>query len=189
MASTRVTVFGGSGFVGRQIVRRLAAARYAVRVAVRHPERAAALRPLVQNGRVELVTADVWAEATVAPVVAGADAVINTVGHYVETSPASFDAIHGRGAQNVARQARRAGAARLIHISGLGADPKSDSPYVRARGVGETLVSEAFEGATILRPGVIFGPEDSFFNTLAGLARRAPLLPLFGRGLTRLQPG
>ena len=188
MASKRATVFGGSGFLGRQIVKHLAAAAYEVRVAVRHPERAAFLEELGQSGQIERVQADVWKESTVAPAVAGANAVINTVGHYVETGRASFDAIHGQGAQNVARLARQAGAERLIHISGLGSDPRSQSPYVRARGIGEALVSEAFEGATILRPSVIFGPEDSFFNTLAGLARRAPLLPLFGRGQTRLQP-
>ncbi len=191
MASERVTVFGGSGFLGRRIVKHLAAAGHQVRVAVRHPERAALPEGLGHDGQVELTRADVWDEATVAPAVAGAEAVINTVGHYVEKGRATFDAIHGQGALNVARQARQArqaGAARLIHISGLGADPGSDSPYVRARGIGEELVRQAFEDATILRPSVIFGPEDSFFNTLAALARRAPVLPLFGRGRTRLQP-
>lgn len=188
MAIKRVTVFGGSGFLGRQIVKQLAAAGHDVRVAVRHPEQAALAEDPGLVVQIELVKADVWEEATVAPAVAGSNAVINTVGHYVETGGASFDAIHGQGAQNVARQARQAGAGRLIHISGLGADPESDSPYVRARAVGESLVVEAFEGATILRPSVIFGPEDSFFNTLAGLARRSPVLPLFGGGQTLLQP-
>ena len=96
--------------------------------------------------------------------------------------------VHGKGALHVARQARQAAVERLIHISGLGADPTSDSPYVRARGIGEVLVKEAFDGATILRPSVIFGPDDSFFNTLAGIARRTPVLPLFGMGRTNLQP-
>jgi uncharacterized protein YbjT (DUF2867 family) len=98
------------------------------------------------------------------------------------------EGIHGRGAQNVARQAGNAGVERLIHVSGADADPAADSPYVRARGIGEDLVKGAFEGATILRPNVIFGPGDSFFNTLAGMARRTPVLPLFGRGRTNLQP-
>ena len=101
---------------------------------------------------------------------------------------ATFDRIHGRGALHVARQAKLAGVERLIHISGLGADPGSDSPYVRARGIGESLVKEAFEGVTILRPSVIFGPDDAFLNRLAGMARQTPVLPLFGTGGTRLQP-
>ena len=188
MASRRVTVFGGSGFLGREIVKRLAAEGRPVRIAVRHPERAGFLERLGQAGQIECIQADVWDEPTVARAVEQSTAVINTVGHYVEKSKATFDQIHGQGALHVARQASNAGVERLIHISGLGADPASDSPYVRARGIGETLVKEAFENVTILRPSVIFGPEDSFFNTLAGLARRSPILPLFGTGNTRLQP-
>jgi len=188
MASKLVTIFGGSGFLGRQIVKYLAAEGTKVRVAVRHPERASLLKELTRDSQIELVRADVWDESTVARAVKKSMSVINTVGHYVEKSKATFDAVHGQGALHVARQARQAGAERLIHISGLGADPMSDSPYVRARGIGEELVKGAFEGVTILRPSVIFGPEDSFFNTLAGLARRSPVLPLFGVGRTNLQP-
>ena len=129
-----------------------------------------------------------WDEASVAPVVDGSDAVINTVGHYVERGKATFEAIHGQGAMHVARASAMAGVGRLVHISGLGADPTSDSTYVRARGIGEDLVREAFPGATILRPSVIFGPEDAFFNRLAALARVMPVLPLFGSGETKLQP-
>ncbi len=180
-----MTVFGGSGFLGRRIVKHLTAADFDIRVAVRHPERAAELK---QEGRIELVRADVWDESSVAPAVQESAAVINCVGHYVEKGGASFDAVHGQGAENVARQARQAGAERLIHISGLGADPASPSRYVRARGTGEALVREAFDGVTILRPSVIFGPEDSFFNTFAKIARQAPFIPLFGAGRTRLQP-
>ena len=183
-----VTVFGGSGFLGRRIVESLVADGNDVRVAVRHPERASFLREPGQDGRIELVQADVWDETTVARAVEGSASVVNTVGHYVEKRGASFQAIHGRGAEHVARQAKRAGAGRLVHISGLGADPASDSPYVRARGIGENLVRDAFEGAKILRPSVIFGPDDAFLNTLAGIARRSPVLPLFGAGGTRLQP-
>ena len=178
-------MFGGTGFLGCRIVEWLAGAGIDVRVGVRHPERAT-FHP--GPGEVELLRADVSDEASVARAVKDSAWVVNTVGHYVEKRDATFDAIHARGALNVARQAKRAGAERLIHISGLGADPASDSPYVRARGTGETLVGEAFEGATVLRPSAIFGPDDYFLNGIAGMARRSPVLPLFGRGLTRLQP-
>ncbi len=188
MVSGRVTVFGGSGFLGRQIVKSLAAAGANVRVAVRDPERASFLEGFGRRGQIELMQADVWKEPTVSRAVERSDWVVNTVGHYVEKSGATFDAVHGQGAFHVARQAKRAGAERLIHISGLGADPTSDSPYVRARGVGEVLVRDAFDGATILRPCVIFGPGDSFLNKLADLARQSPILPLFGTGRTKLQP-
>ncbi len=188
MASKRVTVFGGSGFLGRHIVKYLAAEGTNVRVGVRRPERASFLERFGWEGQIELVQADVWDESTVARAVDQSDSVINTVGHYVEKGTATFDVVHGQGALHVARQARRAGAERLIHISGLGADPTSDSPYVRARGIGEVLVKNAFDGVTILRPCVIFGPDDSFFNTLAGMARQTPIVPLFGMGRTNLQP-
>ena len=188
MASDRVTVFGGSGFLGRQIVKYLAAQGTNVRVAVRHPERASFLERFGRDGQIELVHADVWDETTVARAVKQSASVINTVGHYLEKGGATFNAVHGQGALHVARQAGQAGAKRLIHISGLGADPTSDSPYVQARGIGEVLVKEAFDGVTIFRPSVIFGPDDSFFNTLADMARQTPILPLFGMGRTNLQP-
>jgi NADH dehydrogenase len=166
----------------------LAAEGISVRVAVRHPERASFLEGLGRDGQIELVQADVWDEKTVARAVKQSASVINTVGHYVEKGRATFDAVHGQGALHVARQAQQAGAKRLIHISGLGADPASDSPYVRARGIGEDLVKGAFDGVTVFRPSVIFGPDDAFFNTLADMARQTPILPLFGTGRTNLQP-
>jgi uncharacterized protein YbjT (DUF2867 family) len=187
MTDRRITVFGGSGFLGRRIVERLAAMGAGVRVAVRHPERAASLTRSGRAGQITAVHADVWDEATVAPALAGADAVVNTVGHYVERGDASFEAIHGQGARHVAEAATAAGAQRLVHISGIGADPASDSPYVRARAVGERLVREAFPAATILRPSVMFGPND-FLNRLAGIARLVPAIPLFGSGEVKLQP-
>ena len=183
--SRLVTVFGGSGFLDRRIVERLVVAGNDVRVAVRHPERATLPREL---GRIEIVPADVSVEPAVAQAVEGSAWVVNTVGHYVEKRGATFDRIHGQGALHVARQAKRAGTERLVHVSGLGADPGSDSAYVRARGIGESFVREAFDGVTILRPSVIFGPDDSFLSRLAGMARNAPILPLFGNGGTRLQP-
>ena len=188
MSYSQVTVFGGSGFLGRQIVKRLAGDGAAVRVAVRHPERASFLTGFSTAGLITTVFADVWDEATVGPAVAGSDAVVNTVGHYVERGRATFEAIHGQGAMHVARASAMAGVRRLVHISGIGADPGSQSPYVRARAIGERLVTEAFREATILRPSVMFGPEDAFFNQLAALARVMPILPLFGTGAVKLQP-
>ncbi len=188
MASKRATIFGGSGFLGRHIVKHLAAEGTSVRVAVRHPERASFLERLGRDGQIELVHADVWDEKTVARAVKQSASVINTVGHYVEKGGATFDAVHGQGALHVARQAGQAGVERLIHISGLGADAASESPYVRARGIGEDLVKGAFDGVTVFRPSVIFGPDDAFFNTLADMARQSPILPLFGAGATKLQP-
>jgi NADH dehydrogenase len=188
VSDRRVTVFGGSGFLGRRIVLRLAADGAEVQVAVRRPDRAAPLARLGRPGQITAVRADVWDEATVAPALAGAAAVVNTVGHYVERGDASFEAIHGAGARHVAAAAKAAGVARLVHISGIGADPASDSPYVRARATGERLVREAFSAATILRPSVMFGSDHDFLKRLAGLARVLPALPLFGAGDVRLQP-
>ncbi|HEX2479479.1 MAG TPA: complex I NDUFA9 subunit family protein [Geminicoccaceae bacterium] len=188
MSDRRVTVFGGSGFLGRRIALGLAADGALVRIAVRRPERAQALTRGGRPGQITAVRADVWDEATVAPALAGAAAVVNTVGHYVERGAASFEAIHGQGARHVAAAAGAAGVARLVHISGIGADPASDSPYVRARATGERLVRAAFPGATIVRPSVMFGPDHDFLVRLAGLARMLPALPLFGAGNVRLQP-
>jgi uncharacterized protein YbjT (DUF2867 family) len=142
-------------------------------------------------GRAEQITAiyaDVWEEASVGAAVDGSEAVINMVGHYVERGRANFETTSGHGAMHVAQAAATAGVQRLVHISGLGTSPKSDSPYSRARGIGEQLVAEAFPAATILRPGVIFGREGGFLNRLAALARMSPLFPLFGAGETKLQP-
>ena len=176
----RVTVFGGSGFLGREIVERLLAEGVTVRVAVRHPGRAAS------GG--QPVYADLRDETSVALAVEGSEAVVNAVGLYVEKGAETFEAVHELGALNLAHQAAAQGVDRLVHVSGIGADLRSESRYVRARAKGELLVADVFPRATILRPGVLFGPEDSFLNALAGIASRTPLLPLFGRGQTRLQP-
>jgi uncharacterized protein YbjT (DUF2867 family) len=167
MAKRRVTVFGGSGFLGRRIVRHLAAGGAEVRIAVRRPGRADFLARFGRPGQITPVHADVWDAATVAPALGGADAVVNTVGHYVERGGGSFEAIHGRGARHVAEAAAAAD--------------------VRARAAGERLVRAAFPAATILRPSVMFGPGD-FLNRLARLARVIPAMPLFGSGEVRLQP-
>ena len=188
MRSNLVTVFGGSGFLGREIVKCLVAANQRVRVGVRRPEAASFLRQLGPDADVEAVHADVSDEPTVAKAVEGAACVVNSVGHYVEKQGATFHRIHALGAQHVARHASHAGVERLIQISGLGADPASDSPYVRSRGIGDNLVKDAFDGVTILRPSAIFGPGDALLNKLADVARHSPVVPLFGDGGTRLQP-
>jgi uncharacterized protein YbjT (DUF2867 family) len=185
---TTVCVFGGTGFLGKRLVRRLAADRTTVRVAVRYPDRArGALRPGGLD-RVTVVGADVRDQSAVAAVVAGADAVVNAVSAYVETGGVTFEAVHDQGAATLAREATAAGVARFVLVSGIGADPTSGSPYIRARGRGEQAVQEAFPGATIVRPSAMFGPGDALFSTLARLARLLPVLPLIGGGHTRLQP-
>ena len=185
---TVVVVFGGAGFLGRRLVHRLTSEGKAVRVAVRHPGPARiALRAMGFN-RVTVVPADVRDQASVAAAIAGADAVVNTVSAYVEKSGVTFEAVHVQGADTVAREVVAAGVARLVLVSGIGADPDSSSPYIRARGRGELMVQQAFPGATIVRPGAMFGPGDALFSTLAELARLLPALPLIGGGHTRLQP-
>ena len=183
-----VTVFGGSGFLGRAIVARLATHGFKVRIAVRHPDEDGASERQGRDAAVQAVEADVRDDAAVAAALDDARAVVNAVGLYRESGAETFAAIHVEGAARVARHATQAGARHLIHISGIGADRSSASPYVRARAAGEQAVAAAFNGTTILRPSVLFGPGDSFLNTLAGIARMSPCLPLFGRGETRLQP-
>lgn len=186
---TTVVVFGGSGFLGRRLVRRLAAGDgLNVRVAVRHPAPARSILKAAGLGRVMVQRADVCDQTTVAAAIAGADAVVNAVSAYVERGGETFEAVHVRGAEMVARGAAAAGVARLVLVSGIGADPGSRSPYIRARGRGERAVRREFPGATIVRPSAMFGPGDALFGTLADLGRLLPMLPLIGAGRTRLQP-
>lgn len=185
---TAVVVFGGAGFLGRRLVHRLTAEGMAVRVAVRHPDPARIELRAIGFDRVTVLRADVRDQASVAAAIAGADAVVNTVSAYVEKGGVTFEAVHVQGAETVAREAAAAGVTRLVLVSGIGADPDSGSPYIRARGCGELVVRQAFPGATIVRPGAMFGPGDALFGTLAELARLLPILPLIGGGRTRLQP-
>ena len=185
---TTVSVFGGTGFLGRRLVQRLAAEGTTVRVAVRHAERARiALRAAGLDG-VTVFGADVRDQVAVAAAVAGVDAVVDAVSAYVETAGVTFEAVHERGAETLARAAAAAGVARFVLVSGISADPESASPYIRARGRGERAVQQAFSGATIVRPSAMFGPGDALFGTLADLVRLLPVLPLIGDGHTRLQP-
>ena len=181
---TTVVVFGGAGFLGRRLVHRLTAEGMTVRVAVRHPDRARIELQSIGFDRVTVVPADVRDEASVAAAIKGTDAVVNTVSAYVEKDGVTFEAVHVQGAETVAREAVAAGVARLVLVSGIGADADSGSPYIRARGRGEKVVQKTLPEATIVRPGAMFGPGDALFGTLADLVR----LPLIGGGRTRLQP-
>ena len=185
---TTVSVFGGTGFLGQRLVRRLASEGGAVRVAVRHADQARTALDAAGMERITVFRADVRDRAAVAGAVAGADAVVNAVSAYVETGGVTFEAVHEQGAETLAREAARAGVARLILVSGIGADAESGSSYIRSRGRGERVVREAFPSATIVRPSAMFGPGDALFGTLAHLARLLPVLPLIGGGHTRLQP-
>jgi NADH dehydrogenase len=178
----RVAVFGGTGFLGRRISARLADAGIVTRVAVRNLGAAATAEG------VSAVYADVRDETSLALALEGCDAAVNAVGHYVEKGAATFPAIHELGARNVAHQAAVLSLKRLIHISGIGADLYSPSRYVRCRARGEVMVRDVFPETVILRPSVVFAPDDRFVNALAGITRWMPVLPLFGSGNTRLQP-
>ena len=188
MAYGLVTVFGGTGFLGRRVVERLGAAGARVRVAVRHTTKGVPPGVPPQGGDVEVVYADVRDGTTVAQAVRDSDAVVNAVGLYVEQGEATFQAVHVDGAQEVARAAREAGIPRVVHLSGIGADVNSESSYVRSRALGELAVREACTEATILRPSVLFGRGDALFRSLAAITRISPVFPLFGDGSTRLQP-
>ena len=188
MTPSLVTVFGGSGFLGRHLVRRLAATGARVTVAVRNPESALFLKPMGDVGQITPVGADVRDGPAVTAAVQGADWVINLVGVLYETKRQSFGAIHAQGAERIAKAAKAAGAKRLVHVSAIGADRHSSAAYARSKAAGEAAVMAAYPAATILRPSVIFGPEDAFFNRFAAMARLSMALPLFGGGETRFQP-
>lgn len=180
-----ITVFGGAGFLGRHIVRRLARDGWIIRVAGRDPDRALFLKVCGDPGQVVPIGADVTRAESVIPVVVDADAVINLVGILAPRGHNSFDAVHAQGAANVAAAARDAGAKRLIQLSAIGADPNSPSVYARTKAAGEQAARSAFPDVTILRPSVVFGPEDDFFNRFARMARMLPVLPTFE---TKVQP-
>jgi uncharacterized protein YbjT (DUF2867 family) len=184
----RATVLGGSGFIGRYIVQRLAAKGAVVAVVSRHASDAGFLRPLGDVGQIALIDASLADEARLAASLAGADAVVSSVGILYERGRQTFRAAHVEGPARLARLARAAGVRRFVHISALGADIQSSSAYARSKAEGEAAVRSEFPGATILRPSVVFGPEDSFFNRFAALAIYLPALPLIGGGMTRFQP-
>ena len=190
MATTNertVAVFGGTGFLGRRVVRHLRRCGLSVRSASRHPDRGKGLFAL-DDPQLQSVEADIHDEQSVARVLAGAYGAVNAISLYVEHGTETFHSLHVECAQRLATQARQAGVERLVHVSGIGADVASPSRYVRKRGEGELAVRAAFADALLIRPAVMFGPDDLFLTTIITLLERLPIYPMFGRGLTRLQP-
>lgn len=188
MKTSLVAVFGGSGFLGRYAVRALAKAGYRVRVGVRRPNLGNFLLPMGQVGQIQVVKANIANSEHVASVVTGADAVVNLVGILRQSGRQRFQRLHRDAPAELARAAMNAGASAFVHVSALGASPNSPSLYARSKAEGELRIREAFPAATILRPSLLFGPEDDFFNRFAGMARFAPVLPLIGGGHTKFQP-
>jgi len=184
---TLVTVFGGSGFLGRHVIRALAKRGYRIRVGVRRPDLAGHLQPLGRVGQINSVQANVRYPQSLAAAARDAHVVVNLVGVLFERGRQGFEAVQARGAGAVAEVAASHGA-RLVHVSAIGADPDSTSAYARSKAEGERLALAAVPGATIVRPSVVFGPEDDFLNRFAAMARISPALPLIGGGETKFQP-
>jgi uncharacterized protein YbjT (DUF2867 family) len=182
-----VTVFGGTGFLGRRVVEHLRKHDFSVRIASRHPNRSRALFGS-DDPQLQSVAADIHDQRAVADALAGAYGVVNAVGLYVERGRSTFHSVHVEAARGVAARAQRNGVERLVQVSGIGADAASPSLYIRKRGEGELAVRAAFADAILMRPAVMFGPGDAFLTTVLALLRSLPIYPMFGRGLTRLQP-
>jgi NADH dehydrogenase len=189
MANTAlVTIFGGSGFLGRHTVRALAKAGYRIRVATRHPNLAQHLPPMGHVGQIQLFKCNALEDEQVAAAVHSAEAVVNLIGILAPGGGHGFDEIHVEAAERIARAARQSRARTLVHMSAIGASDDSASHYARSKAQGEKRVRAAFPDAVVLRPSIVFGPEDSFFNKFAALARMLPALPLIGGGRTKFQP-
>lgn len=188
MAQGIVTIFGGSGFIGRYVVQRLARQGWVIRVCVRNPAEAAFLKPTGDVGQITPLRVPMQDEAAVRAAVEGSDAVINLVGLLFEKGRQRFEAVHVEGAKRVAEAAAAAGAKHFVQVSAIGADPKSLADYARTKAAGEEAVRAAMPQAVVIRPSIVFGPEDGFFNLFAGLSGIAPFLPLVGGGKTRFQP-
>jgi NADH dehydrogenase len=186
MKGSTVTVFGGTGFLGRPVVQHLLEREFSVRVASRHPDRYHVVG--VDHNHLQFIQADIRDEQAVADAVAGAYGVVNAVSLYLERGTDTFHAVHVEAAKRVAAQAMRAGIERFVHVSGIGADVASQSLYIRKRGEGELAVRAEFPNAVLIRPAVMFGPDDAFLTTVITLMHRFPIFPMFGDGVTRLQP-
>jgi len=187
-STTLIAIYGGSGFIGRHVVRALAKTGARMRIAVRRPELAGFLQPLGGVGQIIPVQANVRYPGSLLAAANGADAVINLVGILSPSGKQTFKAVQDEGARHVAEAARTAGAKAFVHMSAIGADANSPSVYARTKAAGEAAVKEVIPDAVILRPSVVFGPEDEFFNRFAALARLSPALPLIGGGKTQFQP-
>jgi len=183
-----VTVFGGSGFIGAQAVRQLAKAGWRIRVAVRNPAAAYAMRLHGDVGQIDIVQANVRNEPSLRRALSGATAAVNLVAVMRESGRQGFQALHVMGARNVAAAAKAEGVGRMVQMSALGADPNSESKYARTKAQGEAAVREIYPDAVVVRPSIVFGPEDAFFNRFAAMAQVSPALPLLGGGHTRFQP-
>ena len=186
--NTLITVFGGTGFLGRHIVRRLSKAGYRLRIATRRPNEALFLKTNGTPGQIDIVQANIRDAASIAAALDGADAVINAVGILYESGKQKFDAVQARGAALIADAAAKQGLAHMVHISAIGADGDSASAYAQSKATGEASVLDLMPQAHILRPSIVIGPEDDFFNRFAAMAMLAPALPLIGGGDTRYQP-
>ena len=186
MTHATVTVFGGTGFLGRRIVRHLLDRNVSVRIASRHPQRTRDL--FGADSRIQPIAADVHDAQTVADALSGSRGAVNAVSLYVEHGKTTFQSVHVEAARRIASLAHRNGVERLVHVSGIGADSTSSSAYIRSRGEGEVTVRSEFPGAIVIRPAVMFGPDDAFLTQVIELLRRLPVFPMFGRGRTRLQP-
>lgn len=188
MAARVITIFGGSGFIGRHLVQRLAKQGWMIRIATRRPSAAEFLKPMGEVGQITPIRAPIQDGVAVEAAIQGAQAVVNLVGILFERGAQRFATVHAHAAQSIAAAAAAAGAERLVHISAIGADRHAEADYARSKGAGEAAVKTAFPEATILRPSIVFGPEDDFFNRFAAMARLSPALPLIGGGHTRFQP-
>ena len=188
MMPRRITVVGASGFIGRYVVKRLAAEGAMICACSRHARDAGFLRPMGDVGQVATFDADIGDERALSAIIAGSDAVINAVGILHERGAQNFEAIHHQGAARLARLAAAAGVRHFVHLSAIAADAGAPSAYARTKAAGEAAVRAAFPAAVILRPAVVFGPEDTFLNRFAALARYLPMLPLIGGGQTKFQP-
>jgi NADH dehydrogenase len=187
-SSSLVTIYGGSGFVGRHVTQALARTGCRIRIAVRRPDLAGHLQPLGGVGQIHAVQANLRYPDSVASAAEGADALVNLVGILYQTGKQKFSAVQAAGAHNIARAAQAEGVKALVHVSAIGADARSPSLYAQSKAAGERHVRKAFSDAVILRPSVVFGQDDDFFNRFAALARIAPVLPLIGGGNTKFQP-
>lgn len=188
MRNRHVTVVGGSGFIGRYVVKRLAERGAVIAVLSRHATEAGFLKPMGDVGQIELIDASIEDEVRLSAALTGSSAVVSSVGILYERGRQRFQLLHGEGPARLARLAAAVGAQHFVHVSALAADMQSPSAYARSKAIGEAEVRAAFPDATILRPSLVFGPEDDFFNRFAAMARLSPVLPLVGGGTTRFQP-